>query len=617
MSYVELQLQSIHTCLTNLKQQETKLRRYLYTYFTSQAENSQEILQIIDGKTCTCPEDINDPQMVSEDMTLCGLFDAVAQVTSTTQWKNAAFCGLKDRLLHKFDSWFPDDDTELKSRFVKIIKLELKKIKGGPLHSNAVKHSAENRDRLLFTMQRRHNLNRLEEQNYNQEPSGLSQEDESGLAEEKEAELSLEDESAPLEEEEVEQSLLEDESAPLEEEEVEQSPGQGEEQPSRQSSRPRSRPSRYDQVPVPCRNVPRKRKSGTQTGNQRKKKPKANNGRPKATTRVSFEEQEKVRRKERLESIIANVSDTCAQYLHTGSEQILQEIKNPLLQRSLRGYAVYPLTHNLCDFETVTALYRGTLIEALFRYKFFEALDVYNNRYTSHLQNQFTEYVQPQNRMESTFPAIGTTFADRATFGYLLTDSANPCQVFFCCRLHGWQVEARRDIAKGTTCTFYDGFKSFYRQCQTVTAASTIYDMKDEDWLTRSGEFTHVLNLQNNQLMHDARFLLPSDHVGFASFFNASDNYNVQFVYGKEKTSDGTVYYVARAVAKEQILKGTIMTANYSYAPFQALKTDVLLNSEQCNNDLKTYILGHHARLDQVFVCRSTSPSSGSSGGTQ
>ena len=111
--------------------------------------------------------------------------------------------------------------------------------------------------------------------------------------------------------------------------------------------------------------------------------------------------------------------------------------------------------------------------------------------------------------------------------------------------------------------------------------------------------------------MHDARFLLPSDHVGFASFFNASDNYNVQFVYGNEKTSDGTAYYVARAVAKEDILKGTIMTADYSYAPFQALKTDVLLNSEQCNNDLKAYILGHYARLDQVFVCRSTSPSSG------
>jgi hypothetical protein len=157
-------LPNIHNCLINMKQHETKLREHLYTYLTSQAVNSQEILQIIDGKTCTCPEDLNDPMMVSVDMKYCDLFDAVAQVSTATQWKKAAFRGLQERLEHKFDTWFPNEDTDLKRRFVRLIKLELNKIKAGPLHSNAVKHSAKNRERLVLTVAIRNNMNLIEEQ---------------------------------------------------------------------------------------------------------------------------------------------------------------------------------------------------------------------------------------------------------------------------------------------------------------------------------------------------------------------------------------------------------------------------------------------------------------------
>lgn len=303
-----------------------------------------------------------------------------------------------------------------------------------------------------------------------------------------------------------------------------------------------------------------------------------------------------------MDGIIRTASEECVSLLNSQSADIERAIKNPLLLRSLRALPIYLQQHNRCSMEEATEVYCGILLEALFRYKIFQSMHIWNQRHARYLDQKFNDHMQEDNVLSSAYPEITSHPSDRQTFGFLQTDPENPCQLFYCCSHHGWQLKATRAILDGTICTFYDGFRSMYRRCQTVSSTSNVYTIPENDWLTRSGEFSHTLNLQNNHGMLDGRFLLPTDVVGFGSFFNAHAQHNVQFVYGKHTTHNKKEYYVARLQANQDIPQGSLLTANYNFASFEAAKTKDFLVCD-CNPTFKAYLTAHYTRLAKLVQC--------------
>ena len=352
----------------------------------------------------------------------------------------------------------------------------------------------------------------------------------------------------------------------------EQDEGQDEQRSSSSSSSSSSAPTRRSSRPKRTR---AEESSATPTSTprrtQNKKKRTGNRalGRPTQKRAATTQHDAATTRKTRMDATVRQASQECSTLTDSLTSDIEQEIQNPLLLRSLRALPLYLQQHNRCSIEDATQVYRGILLEALFRQKIYALYVPGQDRRAGYFREKFQDHVQNDNVLSSAYPEITSNAYDRQTFGYVLTDPENPCQLFYCCLHHGWQVKATREIREGTICTFYDGFKSMYRRCQTDSKTSSVSDISNDDWLTRSGEFSHALNLQQNHGMIDGKYLLPTDLVGFASFFNAHADPNLQFVYGSHRTYSQTKYFVAQLQAVRTIPQGSLLTANYNFATLQ------------------------------------------------
>ena len=600
----------IFQCLESIEENENSLRVLLKDYFIQASAHPEYVQTLIasggDGKgSCTCPDgDLRDVKLFS-NKTICPLFSIVADLGGhdDAHWKKNLFLQAKTTLEGRYSIWctakalaIPDFDTPNKTKgFETRLKKVLRGLKEGPLGKCALSHSLINRTTVINTISRRDNLTVQQEQNEHNDQDH-------GDEEVKQDEVDAQNHNIDDEDDEDVQNNMHDEDAAQDDEHVQDNMDDEDDAQENGQDPPR----RVRAPPVLFTSEPQPQRSRTTVHKKRRGK---TTGRKPTKKKVRRQVDARQQRQIKIDSLISSVSASVSQSINSSPDDILDKITNPFVQRSVRDFSSFLLSQR-CSWEHTKILYKGALIEALFRQEFFSALHIQT---TENYHTLFQEYVTHNNHMKSAYPNITSTNEDRLQFGYLSTDPQNPCTMFFCCRVHGWQVKLTRNILKGECVTFYDGFQRMYRLCQSASTPNSLYETSDRDWKTRTGMFSHTMNLQSGEGMLNGKYLIPSDCVGFASFFNSDEQPNCRFVFGTKTTNDGTTYHVARLIAQGDLSKDTLLTANYNFEIFEAMKIDDLLPREVCDSSLKEFILGTHTLLDRIFECQQPQPSPSSS----
>jgi hypothetical protein len=134
----------------------------------------------------------------------------------------------------------------------------------------------------------------------------------------------------------------------------------------------------------------------------RKKRRGKTTGRKPTKKKVRHQVDARQERQDKIDSLISIVSVSVSQSINSSPDDILDKITNPFVQRSVRDFSSFLLSQQ-CSWEHTKILYKGALIEALFRQEFFRALHIQTNE---NYHTLYQAYVTHNNHMKSAVPNI-------------------------------------------------------------------------------------------------------------------------------------------------------------------------------------------------------------------